>query len=333
MTVNVSNSSGPEVSIVMPTFNVAPFVRTAVESVRRQSFPDFELVVVDDGSTDGTPDIVAGIDDPRVWLIRRLHESPVAALNFGVEAARGAYIGFLDGDDWWMENKLETHLRFLRAHPESDLTFSQSRIVDEQGRDTGLSTRPWNGVLTFSRLLADNVIGNGSAVVLRREALAQVGLFDRNLEGCYDLDLWLRVARQRPGNIHCIPEELTVYRRRAAQLTKDVAMMERAWLRLLDKMKRLEPERTLRVANTASSNMYRFLAYTAYESGRMGHSCRLLARSCRYSPSVFLADSRNWGLGAAILASVLLPAKWSRALVSRSAAIWNRLRKTGEGGH
>ena len=93
MSYNTSNTSSPGASVVMPTFNVAAFVREAVESVLRQSYSDLELIVVDDGSSDGTPDIVAGIEDPRIRLMRRNHESPVAALNCGVEAARGVYVG------------------------------------------------------------------------------------------------------------------------------------------------------------------------------------------------------------------------------------------------
>ena len=93
----------------------------------------------------------------------------------GIEPAQAHYIAFLDGDDLWAPRKLERHIEFFETHPEVDLTFSWSRIVDEQGRDTGLTSRLWKGPVSFAQLLADNVIGNGSALVVRRDALMAAG--------------------------------------------------------------------------------------------------------------------------------------------------------------
>src|ERR1700691_3917251 len=123
-------------SVVMPAYNVAPFIRESVESVLCQTFSNFELIVVDDGSTDGTSDQLSSLIDPRLHIVRQANSGSSSARNNGIRFASGQYIGFLDADDLWMPNKLEAHIRFLDEHPEIDLTFSRSQIIDELGNAT-----------------------------------------------------------------------------------------------------------------------------------------------------------------------------------------------------
>ena len=152
-------------------------------------------------------------------------------------------------------------MQFLNAQPRADLTFSWSRIIDEDGRDTGLTSRLWDGPISFSELLADNVIGNGSALVLRREALMAAGGIDAAFAACYDLDAWLRIGALRPGNLWAVPEFLTFYRRRPGQITGDVAVVERSFEQLLQKARWFAPRAVALVEGRARSNMQRFCAY------------------------------------------------------------------------
>ncbi|MEO8098392.1 MAG: glycosyltransferase family 2 protein [Acidobacteriota bacterium] len=316
----------PRVSVVMAAYNVAPFIAEAVHSALNQTFASLEMIVVDDGSSDGTPDIVSAIADSRLRLIRLPHGSATIALNTGVAEARGEFLALLDGDDRWHPNKLEKHVAFLDAHPTVDLSFSWSRIVDEHGVDTGHRAKSWTGSISLSELLVDNVIANGSAVVLRTSAYHAVGAFDTSLGGCYDLDYWLRVARLRPGNLCAIPEELTDYRRRPGQLTKDTRMMERGWLALIVKMTTLEPERTAGLAGRSKVNLYRFLSYVNYEQGDMPEALRCLRLSIRHQPWRFVSDYRNWGLLAILGSTVLMPRRWHQGLVQRAIRYASRLR-------
>jgi glycosyltransferase involved in cell wall biosynthesis len=107
-----------QVSVVMPAYNVAPFIATSVESVLQQSFTDLELIVVDDGSVDGTADRLSGFRDPRLRVIRQANSGSAAARNSGILLASGQYMGFLDADDLWAPTKLETHIGFLERHPD-----------------------------------------------------------------------------------------------------------------------------------------------------------------------------------------------------------------------
>jgi glycosyltransferase involved in cell wall biosynthesis len=297
----------PAISIVTATYNVAGYIGQSIHSALAQTFRDFELIVLDDGSTDGTLDAVRQISDPRIRLEPRPHQGAPASLADGVALARAPYLAFLDGDDFWNPNKLERHVRFLNSHPEVDLTFSWSRIVDEFGRDTGLTSRLWNGSISCAQLLADNVIGNGSSPVLRRSALLAAGGIDATFPGCYDLDAWLRMSLIRSGNLVAIPEFLTFYRRRPGQLTADVPMMERSFDRLIEKIRALASEDVARAEKKARSNMQRFFAYGRYQADDYSGALRTLARSIRQAPGAFLCDSRNWKMAAATLAGLVLP--------------------------
>jgi glycosyltransferase involved in cell wall biosynthesis len=308
----------PAINVVTASYNVADYIGQAIHSALAQTFRDFELIVVDDGSTDGTLEILRQISDPRIRLEPRSHQGAPAALAYGITLARAPYLAFLDGDDFWNPNKIERHIRILNLHPAVDLTFSWSRIVDEFGRDTGLTSRLWNGPLSCSQLLADNVIGNGSSPVFRREALLAAGGLDVTFPGCYDLDAWLRMSLIRSGNLLAIPEFLTFYRRRPGQLTADVPMMERSFDRLIEKMRAIAPEDVVRSGKKARSNMQRFFAHGRYQADDYSGALRTIARSFFQAPGTFLSDSRNWKVLAATLAGLVLPQR-VRGYLTRAA--------------
>lgn len=305
--LNTRMGAFPALSVVTASYNVADYIGQAIHSALAQTFRDFELIVIDDGSTDGTLDVVKQIFDPRIRLEPRPHQGAPATLAEGIALARAPYLAFLDGDDFWHPNKLEKHVRFLDSHPTADLTFSWSRIIDEFGRDTGLTSRLWNGPISCAQLLADNVIGNGSSPVFRREALLAAGGIDTTFPGCYDLDAWLRMSLIRSGNLVAIPEFLTFYRRRPGQLTADVPMMESSFNRLIEKMRAIAPEHAARAEKRARSNMQRFFAYGRYQGDDYSGALRTIARSFRQAPGTFLSDSRNWKMTAATLAGLVLP--------------------------
>jgi len=311
-------SDSPAVSVIVAAYNSGPFLRPALESVQRQNFQDFELIVVDDGSTDGTPELLGGWPDPRLRVIRQANQGQAAALNAGGRVARGAYVAFLDHDDLWEDAKLARHLEFLAAHPTVDLTFSWSRFIDEDGQPLGLPTSRWRGSVSFARLLADFVIGNTSSVVARREALDRAGWFDATLRRCFDQDAFLRIALLRPNSVCAIEETLTLYRRHPRQMSRDWRAMRADWERMLEKMRALAPGEVAAVEGLAAANTHRYLAFLAYENREFLDSCRLLWRAFRRRPGGFLADGRNWIAAAGCLAGVLLPGFALRALERRA---------------
>lgn len=186
----------PKVSVVIPVFNRPEPVRRAIRSVLNQTYPDFEVIVVDDASTDTTPAVVASFTDPRVSLIRHdRNRGGSAARNTGIRAASAPYIGFLDSDDEWMPHNLERQLAVFEEGPDRvGLVYAGAERVYEDGvvsRDLPRRERD----LTRT-LLLENVIGETSVGMVRRRVFDETGGFDESLPSCQDLDLWLRISER-----------------------------------------------------------------------------------------------------------------------------------------
>jgi len=305
----------PAVSVVMTAYNVGAYIGAAIESALAQTFRDFELIVMDDGSTDGTLRVAERFTDRRIRVQRSAHRGAATQLRDGIEQTNGRYIALLDGDDLWSPNKLERHVQFLDTQPIADLSFSWSRTIDEEGRDTGITSRMWNGPISLPELLAENVIGNSSALVFRRSALMAAGGIDPAFEACYDLDAWLRIGALRPGNMWALPEFLTFHRKRPGQMTADVPVMEQSFEQLLQKARWFAPRAAALVERRARSNMRRFCASGWYRAGYYGQALWTMIRSLSGAPRVFFADGRNWEMMSASLSAVFLPAALHRRFV------------------
>lgn len=324
----------PDISIVIPAYDVGPFIGAALRSALRQEGVRFEVIVVDDGSRDGTADEIARFaGDPRLHVIRQGNQGVPAARNAGILAARGRYIGFLDGDDMWDATKARRHVELMDRDPGIDLSCSWWRVVDEDGRDIGRSrTVPPDrvpGGLGLEGLMIENFAGNGSTVVCRRDALLRAGLFDPALhQGCEDLDAWLRIAALRDRNIAVVPEVLTSYRMQRGQMSRDWRRMLAGWETAIAKARHAHPERVARVEPLARARFGRFLGYLAYQGGDHAAARRLMARAWRSAPTALVADQRALLVTAALLAQAVLPGAWHTRLAAAARA-W-RLRLFGQ---
>jgi glycosyltransferase involved in cell wall biosynthesis len=233
----------PAVTVVMPAYDAAAFIGEAIESVLAQTFADWELVVVDDGSTDGTPEVVAGYDDPRVRLLTLEHSGlPAVARNHGLAASASRYVAFLDADDLWRPPKLARQLAVLDSRPEVGVVHTGF----EQLRDGALEPIiPLPGLTAsgpqFERLAVGNYIAN-SSVLLRRELLARHGPFDEDpqLRGTEDFELWLRLSPHT--ELAYVHEPLLVHRLHARNLGQG-KQMGLGYVTAMEKIARLYPSR------------------------------------------------------------------------------------------
>jgi glycosyltransferase involved in cell wall biosynthesis len=186
----------PIVSVIMPCWNRERFVADAIRSVLAQTFADFELIVVDDGSTDGSREVVASFSDARLHCLHREHRGISAAMNAGLAAARGRYLARLDSDDAWLPDLLETQVAVLDARPEIGLVYSRAECTDTDWKPLGMT---WGYPLRFPNETLRSMVYNDCTcnitVVCRRECFDRAGNFDERLETSEDLDMWLRVAR------------------------------------------------------------------------------------------------------------------------------------------
>lgn len=198
----------PSVSVVIPTYNRWPMVREAVDSVLAQTFGDFELIVVDDGSADGTAQRLAGYS-PRLRVLRQPRRGVAAARNVGVRDSAGAIVAFLDSDDLWQRRKLEAQVAFMTARPEVRICQTEE-IWIRGGRRINPKTRHRKPSGDIFRPSLELCLVSPSAVMMTRELFEQVGGFDEAFTVCEDYDLWLRIGLVAP--VPLIAEPLVIKR-------------------------------------------------------------------------------------------------------------------------
>jgi glycosyltransferase involved in cell wall biosynthesis len=188
----------PTVSVVMAAYDAERFLREAIESILDQTYRDFELLVVDDGSADGTREIVRSYEDPRIRLVENGRNLGLArSLNRGIALARGRYLARLDADDVAEPERLARQVAFLDRRPEVGLLGSRFVQIDEAGRETARCWVPTDGTEIRWTLLFLNAFAH-SAVMIRRSALERVGGYDEGLVYAMDYDLWCRIAERMP---------------------------------------------------------------------------------------------------------------------------------------
>jgi glycosyltransferase involved in cell wall biosynthesis len=208
--------SAPAVTVLMPVLNVEPFVRQAIASILAQTWTDFELVIVDDGSTDGTPGVIASFADTRIRVMtNRSPEGLARALNRGLDAARAPLVARHDGDDVAHPRRIETQLAFLRANPEVALLGAQVRVLNARRPPVPPA---WRRALTHAGIRFQSMFDNPfihSSVVFRREVVREeFGGYDPAFASGEDFDLWSRIADRHP--VRNLPQRLVDFRMHAA---------------------------------------------------------------------------------------------------------------------
>jgi glycosyltransferase involved in cell wall biosynthesis len=205
--------SEPRISVLMPSYNVASYIDEAIESIRRQTLGDFELLILDDGSRDGT---VARIQkhaqrDARIRLFPMKHEGYVKMLRFGLSQAHGALIARMDADDVALPERFSRQVEYLNAHADCVAVGSQVILTDPYGTPVESPSHP----LAHEQIERDLLAGSGWAIVhptamMRKEAVEASGGYAQDLELCEDVDLFLKLAER--GRLANLPEVLLHYR-------------------------------------------------------------------------------------------------------------------------
>jgi len=186
----------PKVSVIIPTYNRRDYVQEAVRSVLAQTYQDFELIVVDDGSTDGTGEALEQFG-PRIRYVYQQNQGETAATNRGIRMAVGQFVAILHSDDLWVPYKLERQVAYLDAHPDVALVCSSVLTIDPDGQLLGEQIEKKfhlpEGLVSFETMFWNCPV-NVTTVLAKREALFTVGLFDETMRYCADWDMWARLA-------------------------------------------------------------------------------------------------------------------------------------------
>lgn len=206
--MTIKNGSNPCISVIIPTYNRCWILKQAIDSVLSQSFPDFEIIVVDDGSTDATRELLPTYGG-KITTIRQKNKGVSAARNAGISLANGDYIAFLDSDDVWLAEKLSCQHDFFQAHPQAMICQT-----DEIWIRNGVRVNPKNRHKKPSGMIFEPSLHlclvSPSAVMIQKRLFDEVGLFDESLPACEDYDLWLRIGLYYP--IYLIDRPLVVKR-------------------------------------------------------------------------------------------------------------------------
>ncbi len=195
------------ISIIIPTYNRVGRLTAAIESVLEQTDECWELIVVDDGSTDDSERVVGGFKDPRICYIKQENKGVSAARNAGIRNAHGMLIAFLDSDDRWDPRKLEVQLGYLESHPDIHICQTEEMWIRNGRRVNPMKKHAKPSGWIFTSCLPLCVV-SPSAVMLRREVFDTVGLFDEALPACEDYDFWLRASLHY--EIITLPDALTI---------------------------------------------------------------------------------------------------------------------------
>lgn len=278
----------PLVSVILPVYNGAEFVGSALESVLSQTYRHLEIIAIDDGSTDGTLAVLHlyALRDSRVRVLTQANSGVARARNRGIAEARGNFIAPLDADDLWEPAKIDRQMqRMLEAGNQTGFVYSWWVWIDRSGAVLDRSPRWMLEGRTFELLLQINFTGNASVPLFRRHCIEEAGGYNEQLAavgagGCEDWELVLRVAERYEAAV--VPEILLGYRRRSGSMSTACDTMWRSQQRVVQTMRELRPDLNARVLRGAAHQFALYLAGLCFWSGNMVAAFRWGLRSgCR----------------------------------------------------
>jgi glycosyltransferase involved in cell wall biosynthesis len=288
-------STGELVSVVVPAYNAAAFIAETLESALAQSHRALEVIVVDDGSTDSTPQVVEAFAsrDPRVRLLRQRNRGVAAARNLGIAEARGALIAPLDADDLWHPEKIARQVAAMRAAgPRVGMIYTWSSLIDEHSR---VFPRAAHAALyegdVFPYFVVYNFVGNASAPLIRRDCVRAVGGYDSGLrarggEGCEDLMLYLRIAERY--EVALVPELLVGYRLTSSNMSNDRRRMRRGRELVLETVRARHPDLPQRLYRWSRSFDCIYLGRRCLRRGRPTIALWLFVCALAHDPAAVL---------------------------------------------
>jgi len=285
-------------TIVIPVYNGETTLREAIDSALSQTYGAFEVLVVDDGSTDGSADIVRSYSDRKLRMVQQPNGGLNSARNTGIRMAKGNLIGLLDADDIWAPEKLAKQITHLQSDPKVGLSFAGSWMIDLDSKPTGLHQNPQTKDISSADLLYRNPVGNGSTPVMRRAMLNEIAhphpvkghtcWFDEDLRQSTDIECWIRLSLKTDWKIEGIDELLTGYRVNPAGLSANVLRQYDTWLQMVQKTAAYAPEFVAEHGALAKACQLRYLTRRAVSLRQPGLAWAFARASLASSPRILL---------------------------------------------
>jgi GT2 family glycosyltransferase len=316
----------PIVSVIIPVYNGEKTIQETITSVLSQTFSDFELIIINDGSQDKTLEIISGIQDSRIKVFSYQNAGLSATRNRGISHSRGQFIAFLDADDLWTADKIESQLKALQGNPQASLAYSWSDFVDESNRFLHIGRRlTWEGNV-YSKILVLNFLEHGSNPLIRREALEAVGNFDETLSSAEDWDMWIRLAAKYPFVVVTAPQIL--YRVSTNSLSSNVVKLEAACLQVIERAFSQAPEELQSLKKRSLSEIYKYLTFKCLEGQptqqRSLQAARYFWRSISADSSIMTQSRVVVIVLFKVLIGGLLPTQFSQILINSTKKVYRR---------
>ena len=325
----------PLVSVVIPVYNVEQYIEEALSSVLAQSYPNLEIIVVDDGSPDQSIALIRQVfSDVRIRIIEQKNRGLAGARNTGIRHANGEYLAFLDSDDFWQADKIERHIQLMQANPNCGVSLCASLFVNEHSQSLERLQEPKKkSHYQAGDIFCRNPIGNGSVPVIHKEILAQICFttqdkvsngepysqyFDESLRQSEDVDCWTRIALLTNTEFHYIDSPLTNYRLNDGGLSADVDKQFETWSALLVKLEGYAPNFAKQYGPIAKACQYRYLARRCVFQGQGRQALKLMFRAFKTSPKALTQEfSKTVETTVASLVLAVLPQSLQRKLLDR----------------
>lgn len=309
----------PLISVIIPAYNSEQTIREAIESVLKQSFSDFELIVINDGSSDSTFEIASSIQDSRIKVFSYPNAGGAVSRNRGFSHSSGEFIAFLDADDLWKPDKLEAQLKALQANSQAAVAYSWLDVIDEAGNFLREGNHRTENGNIFAKLFLIPFVESGSNPLIRRQAFIDVNGFDESLPASQDYDLYLRLAARY--NFVAIPSPQVLYRISSNSMSANVKRQEATSLLVRERAfqespKPLPPElKQYSIANFYKDIMFRLLNMTPKRQ-RGVEAARFLWYAVKYDP-VLVQRRIIWKVLLRIAIITLLPSKEAELLLAK----------------
>lgn len=251
------------VSVIIPTFNSEKTIKETIESVLNQTLTNLEVIVINDGSQDSTLEIVKSINDSRIKVFSYLNAGANVSRNRGLTQATGEFVSFLDADDLWTPDKLETQLKALQENPKAAVAYSWTNSIDETGKFLRRGSYITANGDVYAKLLLLDFIESGSNPLIRREALATVGGFDESLPAAQDWDMWLRLAAKY--HFIAVSSVQILYRVCHNSMSANMLRQESASLQVIEKSFAQAPQFLQYLKKDCLGNRYKCLTFMALQ--------------------------------------------------------------------
>lgn len=287
------------VSVIIPAFNAEPYIRDTLRSVLGQTHQELDVIVVDDGSTDSTAEIVSDYcrSDPRVRLLRQPNLGVATARNHALSQAHGTYLAPVDADDLWHPRKIERQLEIIRRDgPQIGVVYCWVCVIDETGSVIEYKRPRPPGSQAFLQLAGSNFVGCASVPLMRTAAVVSAGGYDADFrragaEGCEDYSLYLKLAES--WQFALVPDFLVGYRQTAKSMSANVLQMQRSHQFMMQDLVRRHPELPRQIIKTSYRRMGLWLMSNCVRNRKVWPALGLAARVGRQDP-LFMIRTDTW---------------------------------------